>query len=119
MKNSFPKWSDIRKRTENSTGGSYLSSIANEFNDIWKAILDYRKMFFLLNYKDKESDIIDYLYMAQVGDIKDIEIPSLEVKYTVTDNTDEFYNNVSSTVLYQGGYLFFDVFCRKKCWIQN
>lgn len=108
MKNSFPKWSDIRKRTENSTGGSYLSSIANEFNDIWKAILDYRKMFFLLNYKDKESDIIDYLYMAQVGDIKDIEIPSLEVKYTVTDNTDEFYNNASSTVLYQGGYLFFD-----------
>lgn len=107
MTKSFPKWSDIRKRTNNSTGGHYLTSIANEFNDVWNAILDYRKMFFLLNYEDHEADTVDYLYMAQVGDIDDIEVPSITTDYTVTEDTDEFYNNQSTMVLYQGGFLLF------------
>ena len=50
MKVHFPRWMDIRRKIKSSTGGLYLTSIAESITDIQSAIDDYKKDFFIDNY---------------------------------------------------------------------
>ena len=38
MLHCFPRWTDVRKRTEKSIGGNLLKAYANNFDDIQEAI---------------------------------------------------------------------------------
>ena len=105
MKRSFPSWSDIRKRTDKSVGGALIKSYAREADYIQDAIDDYRKIFFLLNYKDHEDEFADYLYIATVGKQDKINVVGFSCEVTEDDN--EFYNNMDKMALYQNGYLMF------------
>jgi len=105
MKQSFPSWSDIRKRTDKSVGGALIKSYAREADYIQDAINEYRKLFFLLNYKDHEEEFADYLYIATVG--KQNEISVVGFPCQVTEDDDLFYNNMDKMALYKNGYLMF------------
>lgn len=105
MKRSFPSWSDIRKRTDKSIGGALVKSYAREADYIQDAINDYRKIFFLLNYKGHEDEFADYLYLATVGKQDAINIVGFECRVTKDDN--EFYGNMDKMALYRDGYLMF------------
>ena len=104
MKKCFPRWSDIRKRTTKSIGGKLLRSYAKEFDNIQLAIEDYQKAFFLINYFGNESDIVDYLYVAFVGEHDNIEVVSVDCE--ITQSVSEFYSNLDSMSLIQSGYIF-------------
>lgn len=109
MRQSFPRWSDIRKRTSKSYGGKLLEVYAKEYDDIQKAIEEYQSIFFLVNYFGKENDIIDYLYMGLIGITSNVEIKSFDCE--VTENVDYFYKHLDSCCLQQANYLLF----HKKC----
>lgn len=88
---NFPRWMDIRKRSKKSDGGNFLLSIIEEFDEIENAINEYKKDFFAINYIGREDEIIDYLYVAEIGDI-DIESFELTSPFSNhTENTKEFY----------------------------
>lgn len=103
MKKSFPRWSDIRKRTKKSTGGRLLTAYSNEFDNIQQAIEDYQKLFFLASYKDHEADVVDYLYLAFVG--RDDNFKMVDPVCEITTNPDEFYDNLDTMCFYQEGYI--------------
>lgn len=99
----FPSWTDIRKRTDKSVGGALIKSYADESKDINTAIEEYQKEFFLLCYFNKEEDIPAYVYVGLIGNnaIKDIQISILDNQDNLTDNVDDFFNNLSTKILYQ------------------
>ena len=103
MKGSFPSWSDIRKRTKRALGGKLLMAYSNEFNIIQQAIEDYQKLFFLASFDGVEDKVIDYLNLAFVGKHDDFKMVEPECK--ITEYVSEFYDNLDSMVLYQGGYI--------------
>lgn len=105
MKECFPSWTDIRKRTSSSLGGGLLTAYAHEADQIWQAILDYRAFYFLVNHNGHEEDFPDYLYLAMVGEHDSITVADISCE--ITEYEDEFLNDLSHKVLYEGGYLLF------------
>lgn len=107
---NFPRWSDIRKRHNKSIGGAFIHAYAKEADDIEQAILDYKKLFFLINYIGKEDSIPDYLNACFIGG--NLKISQLSFgfdrKITVTDNVKSFYANIDNSILYQDGNLIFN-----------
>lgn len=103
MKDYFPKWMDIRRKAKTSTGGSYLYAIAEEAVGVEEAIKEYKKTFFLDNYLDKEEEIIDFIYRANVG-----EVPLDKIKvtgYKVTNRQSDFYD-AEETAYYNDGFIY-------------
>lgn len=105
MKHCFPSWSDIRKRTKKSMGGSLLTSYAMEFKNIQDAIDAYQKIFFLVNYKGEEEKFPYRLYAAVIGKGEIVKVDS--IKCTVTEDEDSFLDHPDSTALLSGSYLLF------------
>lgn len=107
MRACFPSWTDIRKRTNKSVGGGLLRAYAKEYDGIQDAIIDYQKLFFLLNYIGHEDEYVDYLQTALIGayDVADIKIDSIDCE--VTEDTDDFLDNRSTKCLYESPYLLF------------
>ena len=105
MQQCFPEWTDARKRPQKSNSGNWLISVAKESDLIQEAIIEYQKTFFLLNYKNHENEIIDYLYIGLVGDHADLAITAFNCK--ITTDTDEFYAHRDEFCLYQSPIIFF------------
>jgi hypothetical protein len=105
----FPRWMDIRKRKHKSDGGKYLQSIINELDDIQAAIEDYKKDFFIINYIGKEDTVIDYLYVAEVGELQQDGFTLLAPLTKATFDVKEFYHADAPIALYQEGRLLFKV----------
>lgn len=105
----FPRWMDIRKRAEKSDGGKFLRSIIMELDEIQKAIIDYKKDFFIINYIGREDEVIDYLYIAEIGDIEERELSILKPKMEYTTDLKEFYYNKEPIAFYEEGKLAFKV----------
>lgn len=103
---NFPKWMDIRKRPRTSVGGKYLQSIIEEQDNINDTLMAYMKDFFLISYVGREDTLIDYAYIAQVGNV-DTTV-TIELNLTVTDNAKEFLNNRKTMCLLQDGYIIID-----------
>lgn len=109
MKNAirhFPRWMDIRKRTNNSTGGLLLDSMANEVSFLQSEIDQYIMEYFVPYYEDKCDTIIDFIYKADIGEIGDVaEISLVSPQLSITDNIKDFYGN-NKIAYYQDGFLF-------------
>lgn len=100
----FPRWSNIRRRPIESNGGKILRSIIEEIAAVEDAIIEYKKDFFIVNYIGREDTILDYLYIAHVGDIENIENLVLQnPALNVTDDEAVFYQ--SDLALYKDGYI--------------
>jgi hypothetical protein len=107
MKIHFPRWMDIRRKIKTSTGGLYLSSIAENIADIQSAINDYKKDFFIDNYFGKEDSVIAFLYKVPIGTLDSIKSLTLILpEYTLTTDQDVFYNN-DNYAYYEDGFLYF------------
>lgn len=97
----FPKWMNIRKRKHKSYGGNYLYAIAKELDDIQREIENYKKDFFIINYIGKEDSVIDYLYVAEVGELDSFIL--LHPFNHVTYDIKEFYHSKDKVALYYEG----------------
>lgn len=107
MKVHFPRWMDIRRKVKSSTGGLYLTSIAENISDIQSAIDDYKKDFFIDNYFGKEDDVIAFLYKVAVGAVdEDSTLTLITPEYTITEDENTFYDN-EDYVYYNDGNLYF------------
>ena len=101
----FPRWTNIRRRPNESAGGKILKSIIEEIAAVQDAIIEYKKDFFLKYYKDRTESIVDYIYAAHVGDIENLdEFALVDPVCDVTTDEGEFYND-RSLALYQDGYI--------------
>lgn len=103
----FPRWSNLRRRPNNSIQGKLLKSIVDEIAAVEDAIIEYKKDFFIVNYIGKENEIVDYLTNSQIGHVENVEdlqlhSPSLKV----TDDINVFYKS-PEYAYYQSGYLVF------------
>ncbi len=105
MKHCFPSWSDIRKRTQTSAGGSLLMAYAKESEHFQEAIDAYKSIFFLVNYKGREDEIPDYLYGALVGEHDDMQVISVDCR--LTEDRDEFLKHPDTMALHQNGVILF------------
>lgn len=103
MQTHFPKWMNIRRKINTSTGGKYLVSIAEEIADIQSAIDDYRKDFFLDKYIGEEDKILTYLYRIQIGEtnINNVIVDG----YTLTDIQKDFYLQ-DKLAFYENGFIY-------------
>ena len=107
MRNCFPRWMDIRKRTNKSVGGGLLRAYAKEYDGLQEAIEDYQKLFFLLNYVGHEDEYIDYLQTALIG-VYDTDYLSIDsVNCEITEDTDDFMDHRSTKCLYEAPYILF------------
>lgn len=100
----FPRWLALRRKPYTSVQGHLLYSILNEADYVAKAIQDYKKDFFLVNYLGKEDTIVETLYAAHVGTIDDftnIEIANFQIPVT-QDIT--IFQTETDTIYYQDGY---------------
>lgn len=102
----FPRWMNIRKRPEESNAGLFLKSVIDEQTDIVEELNKFIKEFFMINYVGKESEIYDYVYIANVGtiDIKSTIVTNPDF-LELTDDSKTFINKINDYVLYQSGYL--------------
>lgn len=107
MRHCFPSWSDIRKRTKKSMGGSLLRAYAEEHGRLDEALEDYKKIFFLVNYEGHEDEFPDHLYAATIGDVDldDLSVDSFVC--SVTEEEPEFLADMEHTALKAGAYLLF------------
>lgn len=90
----FPRWMDIRKRYKTSTGGNLLATIVDETKEIEKALIEYKKSYFLDTYTNEghEDDIVAFVCKANIGTFEDMSL--LEVYTTINDSTYTFqYTN--------------------------
>ncbi len=101
----FPRWTNARRRPIDSNGGKVLRSIIEEIAAVEDAIIEYKKDFFLVNYIGREEEIMDYLYVAHVGDIEDLDVfATVNPSLLVTDDKEIFYND-HTYAYYKDGYL--------------
>lgn len=103
---NFPRWMDIRKRLNTSAGGKYLQSLIEEQDHIKAAFEEFKSGFFLKTYLDHEDDVLCQVYIAQIGELK--EIISNDSRYEVTKNPYTFTENTKKYALYQNGYVLLD-----------
>lgn len=107
----FPIWSDIRKRSTKSIGGMLVNSALEETLELEKAIQAYKDFYFLDKYKDKEEDVLAYVYAANIGLIENfnnIIITYNSKEYLLTLSIDEFYNN-EELCYYENGLIYIHV----------
>lgn len=98
----FPQWMDIRKRSNKSMGGIYLSALTEENTDIEAAYEEFKSGFFLKSFAGREDEVLSVVYIAQVGNLNDLP----EVKgLTVTTDAHKFLADSVHTILYQDDYL--------------
>lgn len=108
--NNFPRWMDIRKRKDTSIGGKLLLSYMEEHKDFQIALEDYIDSYFLINYIGKEHEILERVYIVQVGDIDISTTRILNIENIgITDIGKIFYQNTKSYCLYQNGYLIISI----------
>lgn len=108
MTQNFPRWMDVRKRNASSNGGLLLQSIASEFDNVNKAIEEYRNDYFLVRLIGREDEIIDYLWSVHVGEFDDItDVVLTSPALTITTDEQAFLQNRSSLCFYTEGYLLF------------
>lgn len=107
MTKHFPRWMDIRKRVKTSNGGMYLQSLAYNTSLIQEAIEDYKKDFFLINYRDRYDDIPYYIYYINIGDVdtKNLTITN-PAGLSEVSSVKDFYNT-SNTYYYEDNKIFF------------
>lgn len=102
----FPRWMDIRKRYTTSTGGKMLGSIVEELVDVEDALNEYKKSYFLDTYEGHEDDIVAFVFKANIGEITDIKLLSLDKpSLEVTTDTQYFLENTDKAY-YEQGYLY-------------
>lgn len=106
MKVHFPRWMDIRRKINTSTGGLLLSTTAEEVCDIQKAIEDYKKDFFLDKYIGNEDEIITYIHKSNVGSTDEKSITLISPDFNITLNQKEFYSR-EDVAYYNDGVLYF------------
>lgn len=104
---SFPRWMSIRKYPRTSNGGKYLQSLIKEQDNINIALQKYIKDFFLATYIGREDTILDYGFIAQIGNV-DIENTNNNLGLKITDNPRYFLNNRNTSCLLQDGYIILD-----------
>lgn len=106
MKTHFPRWMDIRRKVNTSSGGLLLSSLAEEVADIQHAIDEYKKDFFLDKYINHEDDIITFIYKANIGstDSKSITLINPDIKITLEQK--DFFET-DNLCYYSDGVLYF------------
>ena len=104
---SFPKWMSIRKNPRTSNGGKYLKSLLEEQDNINDTLQNYIKDYFLATYIGREDTILDYGYIAQVGNI-DIYQTTNELNLKITDDAKCFLSNRNTYCLFQDGYIILD-----------
>ena len=101
----FPRWTNLRRRPNESVGGKILKSIIEEIAAVEDAIIEYKKDFFIVNYIGREDTIVDYIYAAHVGDIEDLDAFALvDPAMAVTEEEAVFYND-HNLALYKDGYI--------------
>ena len=81
---NFPRWMDIRKRLNTSMGGKYLQSLIEEQDEIKAAFEEFKSGFFLKTYLGHEDDVLCQVYVAQIGELK--EVISKDSRYEITEN---------------------------------
>lgn len=106
MKVHFPRWMDIRRKVNSSSGGAVLESIALETQEINTAIEDYVKDFFIINYVDAPESIISFIYKANVGIVdENTKLIVITDGLDITEDEKEFYEE-QSKAFYKDGYLY-------------
>ena len=68
----FPRWTDIRKRYKTSNGGNLLGAILDESIKLEEAIQEYIDSYFLETYEGHENEVMAFSYMANVGQLKNL-----------------------------------------------
>ena len=106
MQKHFPRWMDIRRKVNSSTGGAIVTSIAEEVTNINEAIIDYKKDFFISNYLDKDNEILDFMYFSTIGETDISNIKILTGEYNITNSQIEFYGN-DGYAYYDDGKIYF------------
>lgn len=107
MRHCFPSWSDIRKRVKKSTGGSILRAYAEEHGRLNDTLEDYKKIFFLVNYKGHEEEYPDYLYAATVGDVDIDDLAVDSISCEITEDEPTFLADMKNKTLKSDAYLLF------------
>ncbi len=101
----FPRWTNLRRRPNESAGGKILKSIIEEIAAVEDAIIEYKKDFFIVNYIGREDTIVDYIYAAHVGDIEKLDnFALIDPTAEITEEETVFYNN-HNLALYKDGYI--------------
>ena len=101
----FPRWMSIRKRPDKAVSGLHLASIIDEQTDIAKELDKFIKEFFLITYVGKESEIVDYVYIIQVGSLDVSATEVIHPSISLTADPKFWLNNQNLYALYQGGYI--------------
>lgn len=101
----FPRWMSIRKRPDKAVSGLHLASIIDEQTDIVTELNKFIKEFFLITYVGKESDIVDYVYITQVGSIDVSQSEMVTPAIGLTADPRFWLENQDLYALYQEGYI--------------
>ena len=102
---SFPRWMEIRKRPQKAVGAKLLQSIMDEQDNIIAELDAFKKEFFLVSYVGREEEILDHVFVYQVGDIDIENLKMVSPKVQVTDEPRRFIENHDNYILYQEGYI--------------
>lgn len=102
---SFPRWMDIRKRPSKSTGGKLLESIMAEQDNFKVALDKFKSDFFLVSYVGREDEILDTVYVYQIGDVDPDVIELIEPEIALTTEPRTFIEDFDSYAFYQSGYI--------------
>ena len=100
----FPAWMDTRKRPHTSVSGKYLRAIIEEEEKVYEALTDFEKSFFMLTYVGRESEILDYAYVTNIGTV-DIDYVATNIDAEITTDPRVFMNDRDNYILYQDGSL--------------
>ena len=102
---NFPRWMDIRKRPQKSTGGKFLQSIMDEHAMFKKSLDEFKKDFFLLSYVGREEKILSKIFVYEIGEVILSDISLVTPSIEITDDPRRFMVDYEHCVLYQDGYL--------------
>ena len=106
MKVHFPRWMDIRRKINSSTGGAVLESVALETQEINLAIEDYVKDFFITNYVDAPESIISFIYRANVGIVNEnTKLIIISDNLEITEDEKSFYEE-QGKAFYKDGFIY-------------
>ena len=102
---SFPRWMEIRKRPQKAVGAKLLQSIMDEQDNIIKELDAFKKEFFLVSYVGREEEILDHVFIYQVGNVDVDNLKMISPAVQVTDEPRRFIENHDNYILYQEGYI--------------
>jgi hypothetical protein len=89
----FPRWMDIRKRYNTSTGGHLLSVYSEVVGDIQEAITDYQNDFFIDSYAGHEDDVVTFVYKGYIGTVDINTFKLINPKLDITTDLNLFYKD--------------------------